>query len=92
MDGDTAKARRLAQTLLERLKSVPKSRDAEVESAGVKAFAQLAAGQPAEAVATLAVRRGSLSPANRDISTPASLLFGEIRLQVEFDKRRASNG
>jgi tetratricopeptide (TPR) repeat protein len=82
LDHDDAKARSLAAGLLEQLKTAPKSRDAEVENAGVKAFAQLAAGQPTEAVATLSLRRGSLSPANRDVLARAYLGVGQ-RNQAE---------
>lgn len=77
LDGDQAKARRLALALLEQLKTIPEGSGTAVDNAGLKAFAQLEAGQPEAAVATLAPQRETLSPANRDTLARAYQASGQ---------------
>jgi len=74
--GDPARTRNLALALLDHLRRAPVSHEAVVERAVLYGTAHLAAGQPAEAVATLSPRRGSLSPAGRDVLARAYLAQG----------------
>lgn len=77
VQGDEAKARGLAQALLKRLEALPGGPEAEIENAGLKGFAQLAAGDGVAAASTLSKRTTTLSPAYRDVLARAYLAAGQ---------------
>jgi hypothetical protein len=74
--GDEAKAVRLAKGLLQSLKSAPTGQDAAVDRSDLLGFAQLAAGEPSAAIATLSPRQGSLTPTSLDVLARAYLAAG----------------
>lgn len=76
LGGDPARARGLALDLLDRLRHTPNPREAEADRSALYGFANLAAGRAAEAVQILSPRRGSLSPASRDVLARAYLALG----------------
>lgn len=74
--GDEVKAERLAKGLLRSLKSAPTGQDAAVDRSDLLGFAQLAAGEPSAAIATLSPRQGSLTPTSLDVLARAYLAAG----------------
>jgi tetratricopeptide (TPR) repeat protein len=76
LDGDPARTRNLALALLDHLQRAPASREAVVERAVLYGVGHLGAGRPAEAISALSPRRGSLSPAGRDVLARAYLAQG----------------
>jgi tetratricopeptide (TPR) repeat protein len=75
--GDQVRARSLAQGLLARLRTLSGKREGESDRSALRGFAQLAAGDAQAAIATLAPRRGSLSPAMTDILARAYQKSGQ---------------
>lgn len=75
--GDESRARALAHTMLQRLRALPAVRGSEADRSWYLGFAQLEAGLAADAVATLAANRQSLSPNGRDILARAYLATGK---------------
>lgn len=80
--GDAAEARALAQAIAERLRATSAKREGAADRSLLLGFAQLEAGHPDEAVATLAPQRASLSPAYSIVLARAYLATGQ-RNQAE---------
>ncbi|UAL10047.1 TIR domain-containing protein [Caulobacter segnis] len=80
--GDAAGARAMAQAIVDRLRATPAKREGAADRSLVLGFAQLEAGHADEAIATLAPRRTSLSPAYNIVLARAYLATGE-RAQAE---------
>ncbi|MET3663558.1 tetratricopeptide (TPR) repeat protein [Caulobacter sp. 1776] len=75
--GDTAKARALARQLAKDIPTAPGPHDAAIERARLRGVAQLAMGEPAQAVSTLSAHRGSLPPSSLDVLARAYLALGQ---------------
>jgi tetratricopeptide (TPR) repeat protein len=92
LGGDPKQARGLALALLDRLRLAPGSREAVAERAVLNGSARLGAGQPAQAVLALSPRRGSLSPAGRDVLARAYLAQGRGDLADPIVRNLKKNG
>ena len=75
--GEADKAKALARKLVDDIPAAPSARDATVDRARLLGFAQLAAGRPADAVATLSAHRKSLPPSSLDVLARAYLALDE---------------
>ncbi len=76
LTGDRPGERQRAVALIARLGRTPGSHDVEADRSALLGFAQLAAGQPAQAVSTLSARRESLPPASLDVLARADFALG----------------
>ncbi len=92
LGGDAPRAQRLALALRDRLEAMPNTREAVAERATLYGVAYLASEQPAAAIAALAPRRGSLSPAGLDILARAYLGQGRRDLAAAIVRDLKAQG
>ncbi|WP_297509117.1 toll/interleukin-1 receptor domain-containing protein [uncultured Caulobacter sp.] len=77
LSGDQVQARRLAESLLAKLKTLESDHEGAADRSALRGFAQLAAGDPQGAIATLEPRRRALAPAGLDTLARAYLASGQ---------------
>ncbi len=92
LEGNAPLAKRLALALLRRLDATPGTQEALSERAVLYGAAYLASEKPAAAISKLALRRGSLSSAGRDILARAQLALGRRDVAAAIVSELRSQG